>query len=302
MQSSPPTSPSFSDRTTSAGSLSIKSLFKRFKWRVSFTLSLVVGETLLELLYPLFIGLAINDLLRDSFDGLIYLGILGVTATLIGTARRFYDTRIYASMYQTIAPELVEKEQSRNSSTSTIAARTNLLNEFVEFFENSIPAVVTSLLGLIGVLIIICTLNLKVFFACLGLISLVILIYLVTGKLNYKLNAAYNSELEKRVNAIESANPRFIDSHFRSLMKWNIKLSDLETGNFFFIWIGIIALFIYTPIAAIDSSTTNYGLIFSLLMYVFDYIEKVATLPLFVQQIIRLKEIANRLRENNNQQ
>ena len=300
MQSSPPASTTGSKQPSSNDSLSIKSLFKRFKWRVSFTLTLVVGETLLELLYPLFIGWAINDLLRDSFDGLIYLGVLGVTTTLIGTARRFYDTRIYASMYQTIAPELVEKEQSRNSSTSTIAARTNLLNEFVEFFENSIPAVVTSLLGLVGVLVIICTLNLKVFFACLALISLVTLIYMITGKLNYKLNAAYNSELERRVDAIESTNPRVINSHFKSLMKWNIKLSDLETGNFFFIWIGIIVLFIYTPIAAIDSSTTNYGLIFSLLMYVFDFIEKVATLPLFVQQIIRLKEIANRLRENNN--
>lgn len=275
--------------------LSLKSIFLRFKWRVSFTFSLVAIETLLELLYPLFIGWAINDLLNDSYDGIYLLIGLGTITLIMGSARRFYDTRIYAVIYETITPEMVLKEKSKDRSTSSISARSNLLTEFVEFLENSMPEVIGAVIGLVGVLIIISTLNMNVFLGCLGLLGLVTLIYAITGDFNYKLNAGYNEELEKQVDHIEQPDHQQLKSHYKRLMKWNIKLSDLETSNYFFIWVGVIALFIYTPLTAINSDVVNYGLIFSLLMYVFDYIEKVATLPLYVQQVIRLKEIANRL-------
>ncbi len=80
-------------------------------------------------------------------------------------------------------------------------------------------------------------------------------------------------------------------------MKWNIRLSDLETFNYLIIWLGVIALFVYTPITVIDSGVINYGLILSVLLYVFEYIEIAVTFPLYIQQLIRLKEISNRLAE-----
>lgn len=259
------------------------------------TLSLVILETLLELLYPLFIGWAINDLLSDSFDGIYLLTGLGVISVLLGSVRRFYDTRIYAHIYQTVTPEMVVHEKARNQSVSTIAARSSLLTEFVEFFENALPEVIASVIGIAGVLIIIGMLNLHVFLASLALLGLVVLIYLTIGNLNYRLNAGYNTELENQVSAIKKPDIKLVHAHFRRLMRWNIKLSDLETGTYFILWIGVVALFVYTPIAAIHGGIVDYGLIVALLMYVFDFIEKVAVSPLYVQQVIRLKEIANRI-------
>lgn len=283
------------DHIDSFPSLSLKSIFARFKWRISFTLSLVTIETLLELLYPLFIGWAINDLLNDSYGGIYLLTGLGVITVLMGSARRFYDTRIYAHIYQIITPEMVISEKARKQSISTISARSGLLTEFVEFLENSLPEVITAIIGLAGVLLIISTLNISVFFACLTLLGLVTLVYLITGSLNYRLNAGYNTELENQVETIKDPDTKRLKAHFKRLMRWNIKLSDLETSNYLIIWIGVVALFVYTPIAAIDNGVANYGLIVSLLLYVLEYIEKVATLPLYVQQIIRLREIANRI-------
>lgn len=275
--------------------LSLTTIFLRFKWRISLTLSLVIVETLLQLLYPLFIGWAINDLLNGSLHGIYLLVGLGGLSVLIGSARRFYDTRIYARIYQTITPEMVARERARNQSVSVIAARSSLLTELVEFFENALPEVITAVVGLAGVLIIISVLNVNVFLACLILLVLVAAIYSVTGKLNYRLNAGYNSELEKQVDAIKQPDMHQVHAHFKRLMQWNIKLSDLETGTYFILWLGIIALFVYTPITAIDGGILDYGLLVALLMYVFDFIEKVATLPLYVQQLIRLNEIAHRI-------
>ncbi|MCG8324421.1 MAG: ABC transporter six-transmembrane domain-containing protein [Thiotrichales bacterium] len=256
---------------------------------------MVLIESMLDLLYPLFIGWAINGLLDDNHQGLYMLLVLGFSSVIIGSARRFIDTRIYAGIYEKVTPEMVVRERSRNTEVSKISARTNLLNEFVEFLENAMPEVIKALVGLIGVLIIIGSLNIEVFIACLGLLSIIVLIYLFTGRLNYRFNAGFNEELEHQVRVITYSKDEEMAKHFRQLMRWNIKLSDLETGNYFIIWLAVVGLFVFTPLSAVDSDVVNYGLVFALLMYVFEYIEKVITLPLFVQQLIRLKEISVRM-------
>ncbi len=275
--------------------ISIKSLFFRFKWKVTLTFALVLFETLLNLLFPLFIGLAINGLLNRRYENLMWLAALGVLTLVIGSARRFYDTRAYAGMYQIISNEMVVREQRKDSPISRISARTTLLTEFVEFLENSVPMITGNFIGVFGVLILIFSLNRNVFWACLAIFVLIIVVYGLSGKKNFQLNEKYNNQLEKQVEALSSKDNSTIQQHFRSLMRWNIKLSDLETLNYSVIWLGLIGLLTYAPVAVINSGVVSYGLIFSILMYVFTYIESVATLPLFIQQIIRLQEISSRL-------
>jgi len=264
---------------------------------MSLTLFLVVAESALDLLFPLFIGYAINSLLDQSYVGVAALALLGLLALLIGSGRRFYDTRAYAGIYITLSSEMVEREHGRDSSISTISARASLLTEFVEFLENSMPAIITSIIGLVGILAIIFTLNLPVFWASVALFLLMAVVYLLSGKRNFRLNRGYNDELENQVSALSTQDMDIIGNHFNAVMRWNIKLSDLETLNYFVIWIGIIGLLVYAPIAVVGGGVTNYGLVFSILMYVFQYIESVVSLPFFIQQIIRLQEISGRLGE-----
>ncbi len=277
--------------------ISLRGLLSRFRGRITFTMTLVLLESILGLLFPLFIGNSINGLLQQSTTELISLGILGGLALLIGSGRRFYDTRAYAGIYTTISSEMVEREQQKNTPLSAIVARSNLLTEFVEFLENSFPMIVESLIGVVGVLLIILSLNTSVFFACMALLGLMIAIYMLSGRWNFRFNKAYNDELEKQVEVLSTQQHGLIAKHFSAVMKWNIHLSDLETVNYAVIWLGIIVLLIYSPIAVIEGGIINFGLVFSALMYVFQYIESIVTLPLFIQQVIRLQEISSRLQE-----
>ncbi len=277
-------------------SISIKNLVLRFKWKVGFTFLLVIIESMLDILYPLFIGLAIDGLLKDDYTGILYLAILGGASLLVGSCRRFYDTRIYSGIYCRITSEMVVSERDLGSSVSKISARSNLLTEFVEFLENSMPQIVGAIISIVGVLIIIAGLNTQVFLASLGLLAWMFAIYAISGKLNYRFNHHYNNQLEKQVEVISSRPLSCVTEHFNRLMKWNIKLSDLETVNFSLIWCGVIALFIFAPVSAVQSGILSVGIIFSILMYVFDYIEKISTFPIYVQQLIRLKEITTRLK------
>lgn len=252
-------------------------------------------EAILGIFYPLLIGIAINDLLKAEYQGLYWLTALGISSLLVGTFRRFYDTRVYSSIYRKTATNMVAAEHSKSRPVSTISARSNLMTEFVEFLENTLPDLLQSIIAITGVLIIVATLNAKVFFACIVLLALILIVYSLTARKNFKLNKGYNDEFEQQVKAIESNNIATSKQHFNALMRWNIALSDLETCNYFIIWSGVIALFIYTPLTIIGDGMLTYGLIFSILMYVFDYIENLATMPLHIQQAIRLKEISQRL-------
>lgn len=275
--------------------MSLTSLILRFKGRVSLTFLLVMVESLLDVFYPLFIGLAIDGLLQGKYDGVIQLGALGMLSLLVGASRRAYDTRVYAGIYRQVVPEMVEKEQERGSSVSKISARSSLLTEFVEFLENSMPEIIRGIVSLVGILVIISALNQQVFFACLGILLLIMVVYGISGKINYRLNASYNNQLEQQVQALESKDMRLIQQHYTALMQWNIKLSDLENLNYVAIWIGVIALLVYTPITVVEGGTTSYGQVSSIFMYVFNYIEASVTFPLYIQQLIRLKEISRRL-------
>lgn len=283
--------------TLQSTQISLTALLSRFRRKVSFTLFLVLADSVLGLLFPLFIGFAINGLLEDSFDGILALGGLGILSLLVGSGRRFYDTRAYADIYVTISEEMVAREQERESSVSKTAGRASLVTEFVEFLENSMPVIVTSVIGVFGVLVIIANLNWQVFWACVALFVLMVMIYLASGKKNLIYNEEYNNEIERRVDVLSSQTPKAIRKHFKSVMHWNIRLSDLETLNYAVLWLGIIALLVYAPVVVVDSGVANYGLVFSILMYVFQYIESLATLPLFIQQVIRLQEISTRLED-----
>ncbi len=272
-----------------------KEILLRFKWKISITLALVIIESTIGIFYPLVIGIAINDLLDKSYQGLYWLTALGVSSLIIGSLRRFYDTRVYANIYLKTVTEMIVSGHQKKQSISAISARSKLMTEFVEFLENSLPDLIESVVAIVGIAIVISTLNLQVFYACVALLILIMIIYTTTGGKNYQLNKAYNDEFEQQVQAISSKNKRKSHQHFNALMRWNIALSDLETVNYFIVWCGVIALFIFTPLTVIAEGVLSYGLVFSILMYVFDYIERLTLMPLHIQQAIRLHEISQRL-------
>ncbi len=282
-------------QTSKSPTVTIGGFDRRFSGRIAITLALVVIEAVLLLLFPLSIGLAINDLLQDELTGIALLGGLGVASLVVGALRRFIDTRTYATIYETTATELVAGEHERDADVSSIAARSTLLTEFIEFLENSMPTIVNSIIGIVGTLIILARIDSGVFLASLGLAALVAAVYAVTGRHNMKLTTGYNDELEQQVNALSTRTTVAAHRHFSQLMAWNRRLSDLETLNYSLVYLGVIALLIYSPIAVVDGADPEYGFVFSTIMYVFQYVEAVLAMPLFIQQTIRLNEISQRL-------
>lgn len=255
-------------------------------------LALVLIDAGLLVLFPLFIGYAIDDALVKTYNGAVYLGLLGLATLLIGAFRRFYDSRFYARLYEKLGAQIGDRE---DLNSTTKSAHLRLLNEVVEFFENSLPQLVNSTIGLIGTLIIIATLNMKILAGCGIVLLIVVLVYGLSVKKTIRYNAGYNDELERQVDMLEGHQPVLLRNHLRKLMKWNIRLSDLETINFSVVWLFMMAFLVLSIVIAINDGITSYGAVFALVLYLFQFIETAIVMPLFYQQWLRLKEITGRL-------
>ncbi len=148
-------------------SVSLRNLIACFRWQIVCTWFLVILEAAMMLTFPLLLGIAIDGMHRQSFLGLSLLGGVGVLTVVVGSARRFYDTRVYSRIYIAAGKQIVEQERKRNANVSVISARTNMVRELVEFLESSLPGIVDCVIGLLGTLVMICFLQVKVFAGCL---------------------------------------------------------------------------------------------------------------------------------------
>lgn len=271
--------------------MKFKDVLLRYKFRFSLTFILLVLEALIWVSFPLVIGLAINDVLNDSYTGLWYLGGLGLAALIINGSRMYFDSHFYAKVYESLSDKLVAHNEL--ASVATKNAQLQMLQEAVEFFENAIPELLNSGLGLVGTLFILFFINIEVFLGCVFVMVLTVVVYAATSKKTVTHNTLYNDELEKRVTILHAGGN--IAKHIRRLMYHNTRLSEIEVFNFALVWVAMVALIIYTIISAVSGGETEYGTIFAVVMYVFQFIESSVELPLFYQQGLRLKEIISRI-------
>ncbi|OJJ14265.1 hypothetical protein BKI52_43040 [marine bacterium AO1-C] len=273
--------------------MQFKTIFLEYKWRFSLTLLLILSEAGLSIMFPLFIGKAVDDAIHQSYQGAIQLGILGLLALMIGMGRRVYDSRLYARIFERLGVDMTAKTQNSNDSVKT--ARLHMLGEIVEFFENTLPELINQIIALVGIIFILALLNIQIFAGGIITFFLVFVIYVLNGPKTTRFNSAYNDELEKQVEVVALNNTPKLSHHLRQLMRWNIKLSDLEALNFSLSWLVLIAFLVVSIVLAVQSGVTQYGALFALVMYVFQLIENIVMLPLYYQHWLRLAEITQRL-------
>ncbi len=275
--------------------LSLRAVGYAYLSKIIITWTLLVLEALLTLLLPLCIGRSVDALNRQSFSGLIELGVLIVALIVIGSARRFYDTRAYSAIQRDLSNSLVAREKAKNLPMSKTVARVNLLGELVEFLEQSLPTLILTGIMFVGILIVVFGIDMRVMGLCFVASILVVLIYWLSGGAYLRLNKGQNDEYERQLDMLALQDVGKVDRHFRRLMRWRVRLSDLETVNFSLVWVVLAAMLLGSIYFIVDNSAISAGQKITTIMYVFDYIEVVVGLPIFYQEALRLKDITGRL-------
>ena len=270
-----------------------RAIFRRFLPRILVTWGLVLVETTLIALIPLFIGQTIDGLLANSFSALITLASVLAGLAVVAVLRRMYDTRVYSHIRLHIGQQLSERHG--HLAVSIRSARLTMLQELVHFLEMDVPALIGAIVQIgVGFAMLLW------FGVGLGVAAGIVLFAMVGlyGFFHrgfYRLNGVLNAETERRVAVLDAGRRLGVFRHLRALRKTEVSLSDREAflyGGIFTLQVGFILV---NLVQAAGLPGITAGAIFAIATYSWDFVEAALHLPMVLQGWSRLSEITHRI-------
>lgn len=274
----------------------LKQIMLQHRSRLVLTYILFSLEMLGILLRPFFLGVAINDLIKGSYQGLILLSAVHLGWLLIGTIRHRLDTRTYSAIYTSLVTKFLARRYNK-SDVSKLSAHSTLAREFVDFLEFDLVYIIEAMYSIFGSLILLFFYDTSVVLVCLSILLPVVALSYLYGKRMKMLNKQKNDELEKQVDVISTGNTHLIKQHYDNLRKWQIRISDQEAWNF-----GLMEILVMVVIGVsllITNKTAGSGIEAGSLVGIYSYIQRFVsgldTIPYTVQRLSSLNDITRRI-------
>lgn len=274
----------------------LKQIMLQHRYRLVLTYILFSIEMLGNLLRPLFLGVAVNDLMKGSYRGLILLSAVHFAWLVIGMVRHRLDTRTYSAIYTSLVTKFLARRYNK-TDVSKLSAHSTLAREFVDFLEFDLVYVMEAVYSIFGSLVLLFFYDTSVVLVCLGILFPVIVFSYLYGKRMRKLNQQKNDELEKQVDIISTGNTHLIKQHYDNLRQWQVRISDQEAWNF-----GIMEIMVMVVIGLsllITNKTTGNAIEAGSLIGIYSYIQRFVsgldTIPYTVQRLSSLSDITRRI-------
>jgi len=274
----------------------LRQIIKQHRYRLILTYILFSLEMIGNLMRPFFLGLAINDLVKGSYKGLIILSAVHFAWLIIGTIRHRLDTRTYTAIYSSLVTKFLARRYNK-ADISKLSAHSTLAREFVDFLEFDLVYVFEAAFSIFGSLFLLFFYDVSVVLVCLSILLPVVGFSYFYGKKMKGLNKLKNDELEKQVDIISTGNNHIIRQHYENLRKWQIRISDQEAWNF-----GIMEVLVMVVIGVsllITNKTAGSGIEAGSLIGIYSYIQRFVsgldTIPYTVQRLSSLNDITKRI-------
>ncbi|HSW41875.1 MAG TPA: ABC transporter six-transmembrane domain-containing protein [Patescibacteria group bacterium] len=253
-----------------------------------------VIENTFNLLYPFATGLAIDGLLDGSWGGVTLFVLLWLSQTCLGVARQWYDTRLFNRMYASFATDLVEGQRAEGVATTSVAARTVLADEYVEFLRGGVNTAITAAFAVVGSLVM-----LFFYDPLLGLVAAAVavpvaLINRCLMRRSAGIYRALNDQSEREVSLIDEGSATDVRRHFGLIGgHWN-RLSDAEGISWGLVDVIALGLAVFALVRA-TGTAAEAGTIFATVAYVWVYIGGFDQVPEVLQRMSNLADIRRRL-------
>ena len=249
-----------------------------------------------SLLRPFFLGMAINDLMKGSYEGLLLLSGVHLLYLIAGTIRHMLDTRTYSGIYTSLVTRFLSR-RIHASEVSKLSAHSTLAKEFVDFLEFDLVYVFEAAFNIFGSLLLLFFYDPAVVMLCFSILLPVAAVSYFYGKKMKRLNTLKNDELEKQVDIIGAANKPAMVRHYNNLRSWQIKISDQEAWSF-----GIMEILVLVVIGAAllithqsVGTTILAGNLVGIYNYILKFVSGLDTIPYTVQRLTSLSDITKRI-------
>jgi hypothetical protein len=269
-------------------------LGRAFRGRLSATYGLLAVENLVRLSLPLALGAAITDLLAGGWNGIVLLITAELGYVALGTARRMFDTRTYATVYVGLAARVVAEQRQAGVDESAVAARVRLVRNVVDVFERDIPVALFAAFSLVGGLTMLAWYDLCLAAAAVAAGGPVWLAGKTFARACLTLTRRLNDDLERELAVIRGGDPEAVGGHYRRFTGWQVKLSDAQAWCFAKTEVCLLAL---TAVVVIRCglSAADAGIFFAVFRYVTMVAGSLDGMVLVAQQAARLRDVCGRL-------
>ncbi|MBN3561966.1 ABC transporter six-transmembrane domain-containing protein [Aliamphritea spongicola] len=276
-----------------SGELTIWQIIRTFPGKVVTTWLLVVLENVLMACLPLLMGQTIDGLLAEDSGPLLLLAGAFALLVVVSVVRRIYDTRVYGTIKVELGLRLLERQQGLGISVRS--ARLDMSRELVDFLENEVPLLFTSVIQLTVSLIILAGFAGQLAWAAVALTLAMLALYACFHRRFYRLNGALNAQQERQVNVLQRALPWQFHRHLNMLRRWEVKLSDSEAWLYGGIFLLALLFIVHNLMASVTIEPVTAGTIFSIVSYSWEFVEAMLGLPMALQSWSRLREITQRI-------
>ena len=273
--------------------LSIRTLFRVFRFRIVVTWALTILETAMLALFPLLIGRSIDGLLDGDYTTFYqFIGAMAVL-TVVATGRRVYDTRAYGSMR--VALGGAQADRAGDEAVSVTNARLLMGRELVDFLEKEAPMSITGVIQIFVALVVLFSFHGYLALAAGAAAAAMLGIYGLSARRFFTLNSDLNEQSEAQVSALESRDLSRITAHLVGLRRHEVRLSDTESVVYALIFTALLTMLGFNLWFAATQTNATPGEIFSIVTYSYEFIQMSVILPMALQSLTRLAEITERI-------
>ena len=262
--------------------------------RIRTCYGLVVGENLLELLWPFAIGLAIDGLIDNTWAGVAVFVALSLAHTAISFLRQRYQSRTFNPLYADIVADLVAQQRAAGVDTASVSGRTEMAAEYVDFLDEDIPLAITAAFTVFGSLVMLFLYDPLVGAAAAALAAPVMVL---NRRLMTRSKGFYrelNDLTEIEVDVIGRGRRAESQRHFGIVGRRWVRLSDTEAASWGIVEVVAVALWVFT-LVRVTSGTIDVGAIIAMIAYVAFYTAGFDEVPGVLQRLTRLADIKRRL-------
>lgn len=271
----------------------LKNIAKVYRSKLLATFSLVALENVLILLYPLVGSFAVNAVLAGNvFNALVY-ALVVLIIWVVGSARRAVDTRAFVRIYADLAIKAIINEKQKGT-TSSATAHANLARQFVAFFEEHLPILITASFSIVGSVVMLLIIEFWSGVIALTILILFLLILPSYTRKNDRLYFKLNNRLENEVHTIERIRNAELVKHYDLLSKIRIAISNREAVSFLVIGVVLSILFGVT-LAILANKKVEAGHIYAVITYMWSFAMSLDDMPRLVEKFSELKDIGNRV-------
>jgi hypothetical protein len=281
--------------TSGSTAATLKAIASKNKPAIALTFSLIGLENLLLVAYPLLAGMAIDAIAQKNWAIASIYALVVLLFWLIGALRRAVDTRVFAGIYARLAVPVVVNQRAATNDHSVVAARVTLAREFVDFFEHHVPAILTSVVSIVGAVVML--LVIEPWLGAASLVALVIFIIamrrIVIG--NQLLHERLHNQQEREVDRVKRAPRTLLDKHYRFLAKLRIMVSDIEAKAYIGVGLGAASLFLLAITLLVYKPDVSPGHVYAVMTYLWNYVTSLDDGPGLADQFARLRDIGRRV-------